>query len=239
VTKAQTLLKQVGGKGMAQGVDRDFFLMPHSPTTAFMADWALPAPIGPLAARICAGVPVGLGNSRRGCWCLHHRARKPPIGKIRQGNKAILMSLAPTDMNFPSVTIDITDFQRQRFTEAQTHGIGGKKEYPEPKMASGTNQLLDLGHGQDIGQGFDFWGSDDIDPGPVLLEHMLPEELKTIAIDFNRAPGMRIDQFGKVDLKLLRGELIRATLVIRSDPPHSTGIGIDSALAETAQFESS
>ena len=37
MTKAQALLKQMSGKAVAKGVDRDFFLIPHWVTTAFMA----------------------------------------------------------------------------------------------------------------------------------------------------------------------------------------------------------
>jgi len=35
--EAQALLKQVRGKAVAKGVNRDFFLIPHWVTTAFMA----------------------------------------------------------------------------------------------------------------------------------------------------------------------------------------------------------
>jgi hypothetical protein len=37
MTKAQALFKQMGCKGVPQGVNRDFFLMPHCSTTTFMA----------------------------------------------------------------------------------------------------------------------------------------------------------------------------------------------------------
>lgn len=37
VTKAQASLEQMGCIGMPQGVNGDFFLMPHCSTTAFMA----------------------------------------------------------------------------------------------------------------------------------------------------------------------------------------------------------
>ena len=37
MTQAQAPLKQMSGKAVAKGVDRDFFLMPHWLTTAFMA----------------------------------------------------------------------------------------------------------------------------------------------------------------------------------------------------------
>lgn len=37
MTEAQTLFKQVGGKAVTEGMDGDFFLMPHSSTTIFIA----------------------------------------------------------------------------------------------------------------------------------------------------------------------------------------------------------
>ena len=38
MTQAQAPFEQVGGKTVAQGMDRDFFLMPHSLMSTFMAD---------------------------------------------------------------------------------------------------------------------------------------------------------------------------------------------------------
>ena len=37
MAQAQAPLKQMSGKAVAKGVDRDFFLMPHWVRTAFMA----------------------------------------------------------------------------------------------------------------------------------------------------------------------------------------------------------
>ena len=37
MTQAQASFQQMGGKAVAQRMDGDFFLMPHSPTTTFMA----------------------------------------------------------------------------------------------------------------------------------------------------------------------------------------------------------
>ena len=37
MAKAQALFKQMCGETVAQGVNRDFFLIPHWVTTAFMA----------------------------------------------------------------------------------------------------------------------------------------------------------------------------------------------------------
>jgi hypothetical protein len=37
MTQAQAALQKMGGKAVAKGMDGDFFLMPHSSTTTFMA----------------------------------------------------------------------------------------------------------------------------------------------------------------------------------------------------------
>lgn len=37
MTQAQATFQKMGGKTVAKGMDRDFFLMPHSWTTTFMA----------------------------------------------------------------------------------------------------------------------------------------------------------------------------------------------------------
>lgn len=37
MTQAQAALQKMGGKAVAKGMDGDFFLMPHSWTTTFMA----------------------------------------------------------------------------------------------------------------------------------------------------------------------------------------------------------
>ena len=42
MTKAQAAFKQMGCETVSQGVNRDFFLIPHWVTTAFMAAWAPP-----------------------------------------------------------------------------------------------------------------------------------------------------------------------------------------------------
>jgi len=45
MTKAQASFKQMGGKTVAKGVYVDFFLIPHSSTTVFMAFCAPPLSI--------------------------------------------------------------------------------------------------------------------------------------------------------------------------------------------------
>ena len=75
MTKAQAVFKQMGGKAVAQGMNRDFFLIPHWVTTAFMAAWAPPRSMCVVALRIRSGEPTALGNNQQGLRCLHHKAR--------------------------------------------------------------------------------------------------------------------------------------------------------------------
>ena len=42
LAQAQATFEQMGGKTVSEGMDRDFFLMPHSLTNTFMATCVLP-----------------------------------------------------------------------------------------------------------------------------------------------------------------------------------------------------
>jgi hypothetical protein len=62
------------------------------------------------------------------------------------------MALTAPDVNLFALTVDIAYLQRQGFSEAQAHGIGCQKKDPVAKIAGGTDQLFNLGDGQNIGQ---------------------------------------------------------------------------------------
>jgi len=66
MTQTQALLKQMGGKGMSERMDGDFFLIPHCVTMAFMVAWTLPRSICLVAWRIRSGEPTALGNNKFG-----------------------------------------------------------------------------------------------------------------------------------------------------------------------------
>jgi hypothetical protein len=66
---------------------------------------------------------------------------------------------------------------------------------------------------------------------------MLPEELQTIAVDFDGTPGMGLHQVGEVLSPLLQGQLIRAAIEMLPDAAHGSGIGIDGLLTLALQFE--
>ena len=104
-------------------------------------------------------------------------------------------------------------------------------------MASGPDQLLNFGHGQNVRQCFDPGRLDDIDPVPVLLEYMLPEKLQAIAVSLDGTPGVGIDQLGEIHLELLHAEPVRTAAVVSGDAPYGSRVDIDSALAKALQFE--
>ena len=58
MTQAQPLLKQMGGVGVAQRMNRDFFLIPHCSTTAFMAACVPPRSMWVAALRMKKGGQV-------------------------------------------------------------------------------------------------------------------------------------------------------------------------------------
>ena len=62
------------------------------------------------------------------------------------------MAFAATDMHLLTRPIDIADFQRQRLAQAQTHRIGREQKDPITQLARRTDQLFDLGDGEDIWQ---------------------------------------------------------------------------------------
>ena len=66
MTKAQPSFKKMRGKAVAKGVYMDFFLIPHSSTTVFMAFCAPPLSIWVVAFWIVLRLPFALGNIKYG-----------------------------------------------------------------------------------------------------------------------------------------------------------------------------
>ena len=64
LAQTQAAFEQMGGKTVAEGVDRDFFLMPHSLTSTFMATCVLPRFIWVVACRTVSSEPRALGNRK-------------------------------------------------------------------------------------------------------------------------------------------------------------------------------
>ncbi len=159
------------------------------------------------------------------------------IGEIGQGDEPILFPLATADMNPLACRINIADFERQGFLQAKPHGVGGEKEHPEAQFAGSGNQHLHLRRCENVRQGFDFGRLDNVDPLPVLLEHVFPEKLQAVAVDLDRTPGMGVDQRTEVDFQLLRREPVGAAVEMIRNPAHGAGININRLVGFALQFQ--
>lgn len=170
--------QQVGSIRMAQGVDRDAlladaggaFCSSQSALDAFdghgnpgMGSFlATPADSGKNELRVSVGDPI---TTQQGIGC---------FGK---GNIAILGALAPVDMDHPSLAIDIGDFQKKTFLEAQTAGING---HQVGIVVEGTHQrqnLFDFVSGEHGGKPSFPARLGDGKQMPVFFEDVFEEEL--------------------------------------------------------------
>ena len=152
MTQAQALFEQVCGKGVAQGMNRDLFFIPHSASNTFSAFWAPPRSMGVAALRMRSGEPTELGNSKRGLRCLHHKARSARQVRSGSGTRRSLWPLPRRICTCLRCAVDIADFKRQCLTQTQAHRIRGQQKDPVTELTCGTDQLLDFGQGENIRQ---------------------------------------------------------------------------------------
>lgn len=231
VAQAQALFEQVCGKGMTQRMDADL---------AADASFSHHRLHGGLRT---TGIHVGRGLANP-----RHRAgsqRKQPLrvamlapqraqGVVRevgQRYQSVLMPLAAPDVDLAVRAVNVADLKRDGLPEAKAHRVGHQQENAVAQFARGADQLLDLSAGENIREGLNTGSLDEIEPGPVALQDVLPEELEAVAIDLHRAPGMRVDEFGEVGLQLRRGEPVGAAVKALSDSTHRPTAGIDGVLA--------
>ena len=72
------------------------------------------------------------------------------ISEIGKWNETVLMALTTANMNLFSFSVDIAYLKCQGLAEAQAHGIGCKQKDPVTQLACRSDQLLNLGEGEDI-----------------------------------------------------------------------------------------
>ena len=118
-------------------------------------------------------------------------------------------------------------------------GIEGRCVGPrqQPKLICGPDQLVYFGYGEDIGEGVHFGGFDNVDPLPVLIEDMLPEELQSVSVNLDGAPGMGLNQVGEIGLSLSQGQKIGAAIEKGSDSTYGPGVGVNGLLGFALQLE--
>ena len=101
--------------------------------------------------------------------------------------------------------VDIADLEVQGFAQAQAHAINGEDIGLVAQLPGGVDDPLDLRRGEDIRQWFVLGWLDDGHPLPILIEHVLVEELQPVAIHLDRAPGVTFHQGVKALLELCQG----------------------------------
>ena len=90
------------------------------------------------------------------------------------------------------------------------------------QLALRVDQPFDIGHAENAEWRLNLRCFDNIEPRPIPLKHMLPEELQVIMIDFDGAPGTRLHEFGKMDIQFFDTELIRPTVMVCAHLAHRT-----------------
>jgi excisionase family DNA binding protein len=131
------------------------------------------------------------------------------VGQVRQRHQTVFVALAPADMHLPARAVDIPYLQGQGLPQPQPHGVGSQQEHAVAQVTGRPDQSLDLGDAENIRKLTDPRCLDDLDPLPLALQHVLPEELQTIAVDLDGAPGMRLEELGEVGLQLFRAQSVR------------------------------
>jgi len=60
---------------------------------------------------------------------------------------------------------------------------------------------------------------------------MFPKKLQAIAVNFDRTPGVGLNELGKIKFSLFKCQLIRAAVKILTDSANGPGIGINGLVA--------
>ena len=135
------------------------------------------------------------------------------------------------------VFIDIPDFQVQCLPQTQAHTVGHQNKRLVAKFTRAINYTLNLLHAEDVGQYPCFGWLDDIDPDPFPIQHVLVEELQTVAVDLYCTPGVALHQGGEIVLEMRLIEAIGTAVEELSDTPYGSGVGIDGVRGLALAFQ--
>ena len=115
-----------------------------------------------------------------------------------------------------TLRVDIADFEAKALAETLPQTINGEKEYLVTERAGCQEQTPDFLNGNDVRQALGFRWFDQINMAPGLAQHMDIEEFKTMHIELDGTPGMRLQQIGEILEQLRFGQLIK--LIIEYAP---------------------
>ena len=106
-------------------------------------------------------------------------ARSRPQRREWQGDEAVLVPLAPADMDQHPAGVDVGDLQMERLLQPQPQGIDGPEEALQAGLADGGDQLIDFGDGQHGGQLELLGDAQLLERGPFPRAGVAIEELES------------------------------------------------------------
>lgn len=115
------------------------------------------------------------------------------------------------------------------YTESQAHAVHDEEVGVIARFAGGLQQMGQLCLGEDVGQGFDDGRFDDVDPLPLLFEHVGIEEQQAVAVQFDGAPGEGLDEGGEVGFQIFAAEAVGAAVEEGSNTAHGARVGLNGA----------
>ena len=82
-----------------------------------------------------------------------------------------------------------------------------------------------------------FGSFDNVAPLPVSIEDMLPEELQSVLVNLDGAPGVGLNQVGGIGFSLIQGQKIGGAIEIIFDSAYGPGVGSNGLLGLALQLE--
>lgn len=155
----------------------------------------------------------------------------------RQGHEAVPVAFGVAYLYAHPGGIDVADFQGQPFAQAQPQAVEGEIEHPVAQGARRQKQALRFVDRNDVGQALRLGRLDQVRHHPGLLQDMGGVELQAVEIELDRAPRVCPDQVAEVLGELRLGEVVDLLGKVLTQPPDSTGVGVDGLGLQPLEFE--
>jgi hypothetical protein len=159
--------------------------------------------------------------------------------RVRQRHEAVFGALTAMHVNHHSLTVDIADFQMQRFLQAQAAGVDRAQESVVMSGAHAPEQRAYFFATQDRGQARFALRAQDVEQMPVALQDMNEEEADSAVADAHgvRRPVIDVLAVQEVILELALADLVRALAIELAQHAHRAGVGFLGALALAVERE--
>jgi hypothetical protein len=160
-----------------------------------------------------------------------------PQGFVRQRHQSVLVAFGITNMDPHLVRVNIADSEPDAFAKTQPHAVAGEKEDFVAQDRGCGKQLPHLFGGKDIRDSGYPGRLDQGDIFPGFVQYPGVEELQTIKVELDRAPGMRVQEFREIIAQLAGVEIVNSAIEIVADTPDRPGVGVNGLWLQTAQLE--